>query len=300
MRSDARNEILKTEIAVLDKQIEEINGLEGPERALARAHGVIEQLQRSRPEIVHVFDEIVNAVPEGVYLTDVAQTGKRIELRGVAQSSTRVSAFMRNLDGSKWLKDPSLDVVETRGSRAPTRTRKFKLFAQQIPMVDARKTAQEGGEMNIVDDLRALDTNDPGRWPLPIRMARGRPRVRAVFAGRPLHVRDPGREAAARPRETGRGRSCARTFEDKQRKAANLDAYRTQLAEIERAFGAMLRQLPGKTEVPSLLVDISQTGLGAGLEESCSSRPARSRRTSTRSCRSSSSSPAAITSSAIS
>jgi type IV pilus assembly protein PilO len=56
-------------------------------------------------------------------------------------------------------------------------------------------------------------------------------------------------------------------FEDRQRKAANFDAYRTQLAEIERDFGAMLRQLPGKTEVPSLLVDISQTGLGAGLEE---------------------------------
>ena len=57
------------------------------------------------------------------------------------------------------------------------------------------------------------------------------------------------------------------TFEDKQRKAANFDAYRTQLAEIERDFGAMLRQLPGKTEVPSLLTDISQTALGAGLKE---------------------------------
>src|SRR5262245_60946443 len=57
------------------------------------------------------------------------------------------------------------------------------------------------------------------------------------------------------------------TFEDRQRKAANCDAYRAQLAEIERDFGAMLRQLPGKTEVPSLIVDISQTGLGAGLEE---------------------------------
>src|SRR5690606_29306363 len=57
------------------------------------------------------------------------------------------------------------------------------------------------------------------------------------------------------------------TFEQKQRKAANFDAYRTQLAEIERSFGTMLRQLPGKTEVPNLLVDISQTGLGAGLEE---------------------------------
>jgi type IV pilus assembly protein PilO len=57
------------------------------------------------------------------------------------------------------------------------------------------------------------------------------------------------------------------TFETKQRRAANFDAYRVQLAEIERSFGAMLRQLPGKTEIPSLLVDISQTALGAGLDE---------------------------------
>ena len=57
------------------------------------------------------------------------------------------------------------------------------------------------------------------------------------------------------------------TFEERQTKAANFDAYRSQLAEIERSFGAMLRQLPGRTEVPNLLVDISQTGLGAGLEE---------------------------------
>ena len=62
-------------------------------------------------------------------------------------------------------------------------------------------------------------------------------------------------------------RDLRATFEQKQRKAANFDAYRAQLAEIQRSFGTMLRQLPGKTEVPSLLVDISQTGLGAGLEE---------------------------------
>jgi type IV pilus assembly protein PilO len=68
-------------------------------------------------------------------------------------------------------------------------------------------------------------------------------------------------------REQRREAELKLAFEDRQRKAANFDAYRTQLAEIERDFGAMLRQLPGKTEVPSLLVDISQTGLGAGLEE---------------------------------
>jgi type IV pilus assembly protein PilO len=120
--------------------------------------------------------------------------------------------------------------------------------------------------MSIIDDLRALDTNDPGRWPLPFRAAAVAIAFVAVIAigiyyfvwldDKPNLDREKRKETELRA-----------AFEDRQRKAANFDSYRTQLAEIERDFGAMLRQLPGKTEVPNLLVDISQTGLGAGLEE---------------------------------
>ena len=120
--------------------------------------------------------------------------------------------------------------------------------------------------MSIIDDLRGLDTDDPGRWPLPFRVAAVAIAFVAVVAigvyyfvwldDKPLLDREKRKETELKA-----------AFEDRQRKAANFDAYRTQLAEIERDFGAMLRQLPGKTEVPSLLVDISQTGLGAGLEE---------------------------------
>ena len=128
-----RNEILREEIAQLDKQIEEITGLESQrERLLARMQ-VITQLQRSRPEVVHLFDELVNAIPEGVNLTEVVQTGGRIELSGEAQSSTRVSALMRNIDGSEWLRDPTLDVVQTRASGGGVdRNSQFKVFAQQV------------------------------------------------------------------------------------------------------------------------------------------------------------------------
>lgn len=126
-----RNEILRDEIAQLDKQIEEITGLESQrERLLARMQ-VITQLQRSRPEVVHLFDELVNAIPEGVNLTEVVQNGSRIELTGEAQSSTRVSALMRNIDGSEWLRSPTLDVVETKASGID-RNSEFKLFAQQV------------------------------------------------------------------------------------------------------------------------------------------------------------------------
>jgi type IV pilus assembly protein PilO len=120
--------------------------------------------------------------------------------------------------------------------------------------------------MSIVDDLRTLDTSDPGRWPLPIRAgAVGVVFVAVVAFGFYMFVfKDefPLLDRAEADEVTLKGQ-----FEDRQRKAANFDAYRAQLAEIERDFGAMLRQLPGKTEVPSLLVDISQTGLGAGLQE---------------------------------
>ena len=120
--------------------------------------------------------------------------------------------------------------------------------------------------MSIVDDLKALDTSDPGRWPLPFRAgAIGIVFVALVAAGVYIFTikeEKPLLEQAQRLEIELRGQ-----FEERQRKAANFDAYRAQLAEIERDFGAMLRQLPGKTEVPSLLVDISQTGLGAGLEE---------------------------------
>ena len=83
---EARNERLTDEIAQLEKSIEEIDGLERQkERLLARME-IIEELQKSRPEIVHLFDEITRQLPEGVYLTGLKQTGSRVEMRGVAQS----------------------------------------------------------------------------------------------------------------------------------------------------------------------------------------------------------------------
>ena len=109
----ARNQRLTDEIVELEKSITEIDGLERQkERLLARME-IIEQLQKSRPEIVHLFDELARKLPEGVYLSGIKQTGSRVEVRGVAQSSTRVSALMRQVDGSEWLTDPEVVRVET-------------------------------------------------------------------------------------------------------------------------------------------------------------------------------------------
>jgi type IV pilus assembly protein PilN len=142
----ARNQILKDEIAQLDKKIEEILGLENQKRRLLARMEIIETLQRSRPEIVHIFDELVKTLPEGVYLTYLKQSGSRIEIRGVAQSSTRVSAFMRNIDNSQWLSDPSLQVVETKG-RDANRGAEFTLFAKQRSLTPPDAEADGEGKV---------------------------------------------------------------------------------------------------------------------------------------------------------
>jgi type IV pilus assembly protein PilN len=111
-----RNEYLKGEIANLDKQIAEILDLEQRKQRLSSRIQVIEQLERSRPEIVHVFDQLVRTLPDGIYLTGIKQTERKLKLKGLAQSSTRVASYMRNLDASEWLTDPSLDILETKGS----------------------------------------------------------------------------------------------------------------------------------------------------------------------------------------
>ena len=120
--------------------------------------------------------------------------------------------------------------------------------------------------MNVIEELRSLDTSDPGRWPFLFRAVA----VAIVFVAMlafGIYMFVVKTEIPVLERVQREEQELRATFEDKQRRAANFNAYREQLEEIERNFGAMLRQLPGRTEVPNLLVDISQTGLAAGLEE---------------------------------
>lgn len=120
--------------------------------------------------------------------------------------------------------------------------------------------------MNLIEELQSLDVNDVGRWPLPFRAA-VIVIVFLVVLGLGVYwfiVKD---KAPQLSRVQEEEQQLRVTFENKQRKAANYDAYKAQLAQIEQSFGTMLRQLPGKTEIPSLIVDISQTGLAAGLQE---------------------------------
>jgi type IV pilus assembly protein PilN len=128
---ESRNRRLTDEITQIEKSIEEIDNLERQkERLLARME-IIDQLQKSRPEVVHLFDEMVRRLPEGVHLTGMRQTGSRVEILGVAQSSTRVSALMRQIDSSVWLTDPEVERVETTTSGA-SRQADFVVYLRQV------------------------------------------------------------------------------------------------------------------------------------------------------------------------
>lgn len=136
-----RNDFLKAEIKKLDKKIAEIKALEKERDNLIARMKAIETLQTSRPLIVHLFDELVTTLPEGVYLTEVSQKGSRVSIKGVAQSNARVSNYMRNVEASEWLTDPKLRIIETR-SRGTRRISDFELTLRQT----TPKSGDEGDE----------------------------------------------------------------------------------------------------------------------------------------------------------
>jgi type IV pilus assembly protein PilN len=140
---DSRNEYLRKHIKEVEKQIAEINELASKkERLLARME-IIQQLQRNRPEIVRLFDELVRVMPDGVYLSSLKQQNKNLVMTGIAQSNARVSALMRNIDQSEWLTNPQLVVIETgSGKQKDEGARKFTLQAQQ--KITAENTGASG------------------------------------------------------------------------------------------------------------------------------------------------------------
>jgi type IV pilus assembly protein PilN len=138
-----KNNLLKKEIVKLDAAIADIQDLENRKQRLVARMEIIEKLQRKRPEIVHLFDEIVKTVPEGVYLTGIKQTGNKLEIKGIAQSSTRVSTFMRNIDSSVWMDNPVLLVVES-AKDSPTGGSNFTLTSDVVGV-----DLENGGETTV-------------------------------------------------------------------------------------------------------------------------------------------------------
>ena len=111
---NARNKFLENEIAKVDKEISEIRELEQTRQRLIARMKVIEDLQVSRPQIVHLFDEMVTVIPDGAFLTKATQQGRKLVFLGRAQSNARVSTYMRNIEASPWLSNPKLRIIENK------------------------------------------------------------------------------------------------------------------------------------------------------------------------------------------
>lgn len=143
-----RNGFLEANIASLDRRIKEIQQLDDEKQRLLARMQIIQRLQSSRPEVVHLFDELVQTLPEGVYYTRIQQKGRILNIHGVAQSNARVSSLMRQLERSEWLENPSLVEIKADMRKATGGDQGIRLsnFQLNVSQEDPNKSATEGGE----------------------------------------------------------------------------------------------------------------------------------------------------------
>ncbi|MFT5502600.1 MAG: type IV pilus assembly protein PilN [Gammaproteobacteria bacterium] len=141
----SRNRFMENEIKKVNEEIVEISDLQKVRRSLLERMEVIQDLQGSRPSIVHLFTEIVATVPNGVYLESLSQTGGNLLMNGEAESNARVSTYMRNLSNSEWLKDPNLTVIEIEDKKV-NRISTFTLTVKQTsPNATEQENEDSGG-----------------------------------------------------------------------------------------------------------------------------------------------------------
>jgi len=138
-----RNNYLKEEIKKVEKEIAEIKELKKQRQALISRMNVIYQLQGSRTQIVHVFEDFVRLMPEGIYFKSLVQKGALLSIEGTAQSNARVSALMRNLDESNWFTAPNLEVINVK-NEGTDRVSQFKLKITQTDK-SAKKDQTKSG-----------------------------------------------------------------------------------------------------------------------------------------------------------
>ncbi len=136
-----RNTRLKQEITVLDGRIKKIEELEKTRARLLQRKAIIEELQASRSQMVHLFDQLVRTIPDGVRLNSIKQSGSVLTLEGSAQSNARVSAYMRSLDASPWMKDPDLQIVRADDGNADARYD----FILRITLQNPNQAEQDDG-----------------------------------------------------------------------------------------------------------------------------------------------------------
>ncbi len=146
---ESRNDYMKNQIAILDKQIDEIKQIRAQTQALLARKKVVETLQDNRSDVVHLLDQLVRLLPDGVYLRSIKQTNQTINLTGYAQSNARVSTLMRKLESSPWLGLPSL--VEIKASKV--NNARLNAFSLNVTLVRSPQSTADG---NTTQDIAKL------------------------------------------------------------------------------------------------------------------------------------------------
>jgi type IV pilus assembly protein PilN len=146
---ESRNDYMKNQIAILDKQIDEIKQIRAQTQVLLARKKVVETLQDNRSDVVHLLDQLVRLLPDGVYLRSIKQTNQTINLTGYAQSNARVSTLMRKLESSPWLGLPSL--VEIKASKV--NNARLNAFSLNVTLVRSPQSATDG---NSTQDIAKL------------------------------------------------------------------------------------------------------------------------------------------------
>ncbi len=274
-RQEARNAFIQQNIAQLDVRIKEISELKTRRQQLLARMKIIQDLQGNRPVIGHVFDQLVRTLPDGVYFRELKMQGDTLSISGEAESNNRVSNLMRNLDASDWFASPTLIEVKATTAGAVDQANTFQLTVKQTQPGAPRcpGPARQGRQtMSLADSLaslRKVDINELslenlGSWPKPVKVIACLLIMLVVLLlGYQFHLSD---MQAQLDSQRNQEETLKQQYASKAFQAANLDAYKQQMVEMEESFGALLRQLPGDTEVPALLEDITRTGLGSGLE----------------------------------
>ena len=142
-----RNDFLRGQIAEMDKKIKEIEELEKVKANLLARMKVIEELQASRTAMVHFFDEVLNTLPDGVYIKTLRQTGANVTIEGVAESNGRVSAYMKNVESSRWFAEPRLVVINTKD----VNKRRQSEFQLQFKNLTKEKPGAQAGADEVAE-----------------------------------------------------------------------------------------------------------------------------------------------------
>lgn len=152
-----RNTLLEREISLLDRKISKIKELEATKTKLSARMNVVQELQQGRPLIVHVLHQLVETLPDGVYLTSVKQSSSNIVLTGVAESNARISSFMENLDASDWLSDPRLSVIQVKQSQS----RRLSEYTLQVSQ--KKKAAEDASSQPAAKKASSRATKRPAK-----------------------------------------------------------------------------------------------------------------------------------------